>query len=151
MCFSLIKCASGKEMDVAYINKIQKWVELDNVILRSQEGVKPHQEAINKNKEEVAKWTEEKKTIEDDVLEYIQKNKMDKLTINISDGCIKFGKKTTQQNLTLKTLKALLDKYSESESESEGATNVDTNKLFDFIVDNLEKKTTLFMKRDLKA
>lgn len=137
-------------MDVAYINKIQKWVELDNVILRSQEGLKPHQEAINKNKEEVAKWTDEKKTIEDDVLEYIQKNKMDKLTINISDGCIKFGKKTSQQSLTIKTLKALLDKYSESESEG-GGNGVDTNKLFDFIVDNLEKKTTLFMKRDLKA
>lgn len=140
-------------MDVAYINKIQKWVELDNVILRSQEGVKPHQEAINKNKEEVAKWTEEKKTIEEDVLEYIQKNKMDKLTINISDGCIKFGKKTTQQNLTLKTLKALLDKYSDQEQAGVESKEVgiDTNKLFDFIVDNLEKKTTLFMKRDLKA
>lgn len=132
-------------MDVAYINKIQKWVELDNVILRSQEGVKDHLEALNKNKEEVAKWTEEKKTIEDNVLDYIQKNKMDKLTINISDGCIKFGKKNTQQNLTLKTLKTLLDKYSEAEG-----VGVDTNKLFDFIVDNLEKKTTLFMKRDLK-
>lgn len=134
-------------MEVAYINKIQKWVELDNVILRTQESVKPHQEALNKNKEEVANLVEEKKKIEDDVLEYINKNKMDKLTINISDGTIKFGKKTTQQNLTLKTLKSLFDKYSETEQAGGG---VDTNKLYDYIVDNLEKKTTLFMKRDLK-
>jgi predicted site-specific integrase-resolvase len=132
-------------MEVAYINKIQKWVEIDNTILRSQEGLKVHQEAINKNKEEVSSLLEDKKKIEDEVLEYIQKNKMDKLTINISDGTIKFGKKTTQQNLTIKTLKTLLDKYSEGEDH-----NVDTNKLFDFILDNLEKKTTLFMKRDLK-
>lgn len=131
-------------MDTTYINKIQKWVELDNQILRSQESVKVHTEAINKNKEEVSTIVEERKKVEDDILEYIQKNKFEKLTINISDGSIKFGKKTSQQPLTLKTLKSLLDKWSESNGH-----NVDTNKLYDFIVDNLEKKTSIFMKRDL--
>lgn len=131
-------------MDSTYITKIQKWVELDNQILRSQESVKVHTEALNKNKDEVATIVEEKKKVENDILEYIQKNSFDKLTINIGDGAIKFGKKTSQQPLTLKTLKSLLDKWSETNKN-----NVDTNKLYDFIVDNLDKKTAIFMKREL--
>jgi hypothetical protein len=67
------------------------------------------------------------------------------LTVNITDGTIKFGKKTSQQPITLKLLKFLLDKYSEEED-----SNLDITKLYEFIADSLDKKTSFFMKREVK-
>lgn len=130
-------------MDNEYINKVKKWVELDNNILRSQETIKPHLEAIGKNKEELQTILDEKKNIEDEIVQYIEKNKYDKLTVNITDGIIKFGKKTAQQPVTLKILKHLLDRYSEE-------NNTDLTELFEFITENLDKKTSYFMKREIK-
>jgi hypothetical protein len=132
-------------MDATYINKVKKWVEIDNKILRTQDSLKPYIDAIEKNKEDVKPLMEQKKQIEDEIVSYIESNKLEKLTVNITDGAIKFGKKTTQQPVTLKLLKAILDKYSEEED-----CDVDTAKLYDFILDNLEKKTTFFMKREIK-
>jgi hypothetical protein len=132
-------------MDAQYINKVKQWVELDNKIIRSQEVTKPHIEAIEQNKETIKPMLDKKKEIEDEIVQYIESNKLEKLTVNITDGAIKFGKKTSQQPITLKLLKSILDKYSEEED-----CDVDTAKLYDFILDNLDKKTSYFMKRDIK-
>jgi mevalonate kinase len=132
-------------MDAQYINKVKQWVELDNKIIRTQEVTKPHIEAIEQNKETIKPMLDKKKEIEDEIVQYIESNKLEKLTVNITDGAIKFGKKTSQQPITLKLLKSILDKYSEEED-----CDVDTAKLYDFILDNLDKKTSYFMKRDIK-
>jgi hypothetical protein len=133
-------------MDTEYISKVKKWVDIDNQILRTQEKVKHHFDAVEKNKEELKPLAEKKKEIEDDIITYIESNKLEKLTVNITDGTIKFGKKTSQQPITLKLLKFLLDKYSSEEEEED----LDTNKLYEFITDSLDKKTTFFMKREIK-
>lgn len=131
-------------MEAAYVNKVKQWVEIDNKIIRAQDVLKPHNEVIDKCKDDIKPLQEQKKLIEDDIVSYIESNKLEKLTINITDGAIKFGKKTSQPPITLKLLKFILDKYAEEEGD------VDTGKLYDFILDNIDKKTTYFMKRDMK-
>ena len=132
-------------METAYMNKIKEWVELDNRVQRHEETIKPHKEALETSKKEIAPILEERKKVEDSILEYIEKNKFDKLTVNISDGIIKFGKKTTQQTLSLKVIKALLDAYAEQEDP-----DFDVMKLYEFIADNIKKTTNMYMKRDFK-
>ncbi len=131
-------------MDLEYIKKVKEWVEIDNNIIRQQDLVKHHIESLNQNKELISPLIDKKKIIEDDIVDYISKNKFEKLTVNISDGSIKFGKKTTQQPMNMKLLKSILDKYSEEN------TDVDTGHIYDFISENIEKKTNYFMKRDIK-
>lgn len=117
-------------MDPEYMQKIQKWVELDNKIL--------------KNKEVMKDFIETKKDYENSIIEYIDKNKQNNLVINISDGVIKFGSRNTTQNITLKFLKTVLEKYSVEKK------NIDDNELYKYIIDNLEKKTVTVMSRDIK-
>ena len=124
-------------MDVEYIKKVKEWVSLDNKVTRSMEKIKTV-------KDDIQDIIDERKDIEDDILDYIQTNKFEKLTLNISDGTIKFGKRTTTTSLSLKLLKALFEKYAE---ENPGAFQAD--KLHEFLIENLEKKTTYFIKRDI--
>lgn len=118
-------------MDISYINKVREWVEIDNKILRSKDNIK---EAVDK-----------KKDLEEEILEYVEKNKLTELTLNISDGTIKFSKKVATQPLSIKTIKALMEKYKE-----EYNLDIDVNDICTFISSNLEKKTSHFMKRDVK-
>ena len=115
-------------MDLEYIKKVKEWVEIDNNIIRQQDLVKHHIESLNQNKELISPLIDKKKIIEDDIVDYISKNKFEKLTVNISDG----------------SLKSILDKYSEEN------TDVDTGHIYNFISENIEKKTNYFMKRDIK-
>lgn len=121
-------------MDSQYVNKVREWVELDNKIIRTNDQIKTHLEDISECKEK-------RKVIEDDIVEYIQKNKYEKLTLNIRDGVIKFGKKTQSQPLNLKLVKTLLDKYALEK-------NIDTNDIYDYFMNNIDKKTTYFIKRE---
>jgi hypothetical protein len=118
-------------MDLTYVKKVQEWVELDNKVL--------------KNKEQIKDVVEKKKCLEDDIIHYIEESKFDNLNLSISDGNIRFSKKTSTQPLSIKTLKVLLDKY-----QAEHKTSVNVDEICDYIVANLEKKTTMFMKRDIK-
>jgi hypothetical protein len=132
-------------MDTEHIKLIQQWVEVDNKIQRSMEELKPHAEAIAKNKEDIQPLVDTRKDLEDSITTYISTNKLEKLVVNITDGTIKFGRKTTQQPLTLRVLKNLLDSYFEENMEhsSEAA--------FEYVMNNLDKKTTYFIKRDHSA
>lgn len=118
-------------MNSTYVEKVKDWVVLDNEILRHKESV---EEAVEK-----------KKMIEEDVLKYVEENQFEHLTLTISDGSIKFGKKTTTQPLSIKTLKILLDKYAATKHVS-----LDTNDVCQFVMQNLEKKNTIYMKRELR-
>lgn len=118
-------------MDSTYVQKVKDWVVLDNEILRQKESV---QEAVEK-----------KKTIEEDIITYVGENQFENLTLTISDGAIKFGKKSTTQPLSIKTLKILLDKYAVTKQVS-----LDTNDVCQFVMQNLDKKNTIYMKRELR-
>lgn len=118
-------------MDPLYIEKLKEWVEFDNQILHSK---------ILSNA-----YTEKKKLLEDEILEYIEENKYDKLTINIADGFIKFSKRNVPQPLNIKTLKPILEKYFE-----DNKININVLELLKFISDNIEMKQKYFMKREIK-
>ena len=118
-------------MDTEYVKKIQKWVEYDNV--------------ITKYKNDMKDYVDKKKELEDSILEYVEQNKYDKLTVNISDGNIKFSKRNTTQPLSMKTLRHILEKYATDSKKS-----IDTNQLLDFIQESLETKTKIHMTREIK-
>lgn len=125
-------------METKYIDKVKQWVSLDNKITRGMDKIKVV-------KDDIQPIIDARKEIEDDILNYIQTNKYEKLTLNISDGTIKFGKKTTTTSLSLKLLKVLFEKYAE-----ENPTDVfDADKLHEFLMENLEKKTNYYIKRDI--
>ena len=115
-------------MDIAYIKKIQQWVDCDNKILKSKDDIK---EVIEKKKE-----------LEDEILTYVEDNKYDKLTLNITDGNIKFSKRNTTQPLSMKTLKTILEKYN-----GEGG-DLDIAEIMKYISESLEVKQKIHMQRD---
>jgi len=118
-------------MDLQHIKKVQEWVELDNKVLRNKEQMKEH--------------VERKKELEDDILQYVESNKIDNLSLNISDGTIKFSKKTNTQPLSIKVIKACLEKYS-----SKNNVDIDVDDICNFINASLEKRSSSYMKRDFK-
>lgn len=117
-------------MEADYISKVQQWVEYDNKIVR--------------NKQTIQEVVEKKKAVEEDILTYIEKNKFDKFTINISDGNIKFSKRNVTQPLSMKVLRNALEKYSAEKND------IDVEEILDYVSEALEVKSKYFMKREIK-
>lgn len=117
-------------MDANYIQKIQSWVEYDNKII--------------KNRKEMEETVEKKKILEDEILHYMEENKYDKFTVNISDGAIKFGKRNVTQPLSMKLLRQALEKYAEEKND------IDVEDILDFVTESQETKTKYIMKREVK-
>lgn len=142
-------------MDSTYVEKVRRWVALDNRVIR--------------NKQEMASVLEERKELEDDILDYVETESLDGLTLSISDGSIKFAKRTSSSPLTLKSLRTILsglfvehdDEPSDAESEArkrrvvQALTSVGNEDAIDAIVDhvaaNLTKKSVLTLKRDIRG
>jgi DNA-binding protein Fis len=116
-------------MELNYIKRVQDWVESDNKLFKLKEDMKDP--------------IEKKKQLEEEILTYVESNKLDNLCLNISDGTIKFSKRNQTQPLSMRVIKSLLDSYSETNT-----INVDD--ICDFILSNLEKKTVVCMKRNIK-
>ena len=117
-------------MDFEYIKKIQTWVEYDNKII--------------KNKDQIQGVMEKKKNLEDDILKYVEENKYDKLTLNISDGNIKFSKRNVTQPLSMKTLKSILEKYKHEKKD------INIEDIIEYVSTSLETKQKIHMQRDFK-
>lgn len=111
------------------MKKIQKWVEYDNI--------------LTKHKNEMKDTVEKKKELEESILKYVEDNKYEKLTINITDGNIKFGKRNITQPLSMKTLKTILEKYNQEKEP------IDVTSLLKYIDDSLEVKQKIIMNRDI--
>jgi hypothetical protein len=118
-------------MDLSYINRVKEWVEIDNKLLRS--------------KNELKDIVDKKKRLEEEILEYVETNKLENLCLNITDGTVKFSKRNQTQSLSIKVIKSMLESYIDKRNKK-----VDVDDICDFIVTNLEKKTQVFMKRDIK-
>lgn len=118
-------------MDLQHVQKVKDWVELDNKILR--------------NREDLKEVVEKKKVLEEDIITYVKNNNIENFSLNISDGHIKFAKRTTNQPLSIKVMRLLLEKFNEERNAS-----LDVADICQFVSDNLEKSSTLFMKRDIK-
>lgn len=117
-------------MDPIYVERMKEWVDIDNKLM--------------KLKDQVQELNEEKKDVEEDILKYVETKGLDKVTVNISDGTLKFPKRSTQQSISLKYLKNTLAKYSEEKQD------IDAEELYKFLVGNLETKTKMFIKRDIR-
>ncbi len=118
-------------MDPQYIEKIRQWVLFDNEIIR--------------NKETINEVVEKKKSIEDEILTYVSKNKnLESITVNISDGYIKFSTTKTKSTITLKSLATILNKYSDDVAQ------LDVPEIISFINDNLEVKSKTSIRREIK-
>jgi hypothetical protein len=118
-------------MDPSYSRKIQEWVRCDNQLLRV--------------KEETANYLEKKKELETEIVDYVQGNGMKNLTINISDGVIKFATTNSKAPLSRKTLKSSLESYSSTVKKLD-----DIDAIINYVYDNIETNTKTFIKRDVK-
>lgn len=116
-------------MDIEYVKKIQEWVDCDNQLLKHKDSIK--------------NVVERKKDLEDDILRYVEDNKYDRLTINITDGNIKFSKRNTTQPLTMKLLRSLLETYSGS--------HIDVDNVMQHVSTGLQVKQKVCMQRDFKV
>ena len=139
-------------MDTVYIEKVKSWLALDNQTLRLQEEMEMKTEKLKLEldtivqgyKQRINMVSDEKKELEEDILKYVETNALEKMTLSLSDGSLKFTKKSTQQSVSLKYLKATLGKYSK-EKEA-----IDAEDVYKYLVTNLETKTKLSMKREVK-
>lgn len=116
-------------MDDKYLEKLRKWIDLDNQTARL--------------KSQLADLGDQKKELEDDIIEYINSNSLDKVTVNIADGTLKFAKRNTQQTISRKYLKATLMKYNEEQEP------INTDSVLQYLIANLESQTKMFIKRDV--
>lgn len=124
-------------MDAEYIHKVQRWVQLDNRELEVTNQIKQLQE---QNKPIV----EEKEDLEQEIVDYVSNKKMEMLTINTSDGNIKFSKKSSTQSISIKLLRRLIADYSH-----ENNTSINPDDIVNFIINSLEKKSKLIIKRNI--
>jgi hypothetical protein len=118
-------------MDPHFIEKTKQWLELDD--------------QVTKIKEKLAETNDARKVVEDEILQYVEQHDLDKVTVNISDGRIKFPKQSVRQSPSLKYLKTTLTRYNE---EKEAGMDIDA--IYKFLVDNLETKTKMSIKRDVR-
>lgn len=123
-------------MDKSHVESIQEWVDIDNKLL--------------KHKEETKDLIERKKELETDILLYVEENKLDNLSLSITDGTIKFAKKTQTQILSIRTIKLIIEKYNNDNKKLKPDLLINIDNLCEYISLNLEKKNQLYMKRNIK-
>jgi hypothetical protein len=109
-------------MDSAYVTKVRKWLELE--------------ERIDKTKSKLKNITEEKKALEDSILEYITTNDMQNVQINIPNGNIKFVETKVPQTLSLKYIKDVLSDFFHQNSKCSNADDI-----YKFIVADKASRT----------
>lgn len=117
-----------------YVNKIKRWVELDN--------------AVEVRKAKIKVMTDEKKKLEEAILEYVEDNDMKNVQFNLADGNIKFIESKTQQGFTLKTLKEGLDQFFQKHKDQ---SQITAKAIFEFLSKNRPSKDKLTIKRQITA
>jgi hypothetical protein len=121
-------------MDTNTIKKVQRWVELDN--------------KIEMKKMKLKEYTDERKDLEEDIIDFVTRNDKKNLQINTSDGKINFIENKTTQMLTVKYLKEALNAFFQKDHPSEA---VDAKSILDFICSNREVKQKVVMKRHITS
>jgi len=109
--------------------KIKRWVELDNKIKESAE--------------EVRDIRTEKSVINDEILEIIEEKHLEKATVNISDGKLRFVAAKHTAPLTLAYVEKCLSELITNSKQVE--------QIMTYIKKNRETKTTMEIKRVYNA
>jgi hypothetical protein len=120
-------------MDITHINKVKEWIEIDNQAMQ----VKNTLSTLN----------DQKKELEEELLSYIEDNKLENITVGLSDGKLKFPKVSVKQTLSIKYIKTALSKYNEEKSKS---NEIDIEELCKYLTDNLETTSRISIKRSVK-
>ena len=115
-------------MDPEHIRKIKQWVEYDNALIQYKHDIKD--------------TSERKKELEESITKYIESQKLDKLVVNITDGCIKFGRRNVTQPLSMKTLRSILQSYAMQHQ------SIDVDEIIKFVGESLEVKLKTTMTRE---
>ncbi len=122
---SIMTAASHTQQTPTLEAKIKRWVELDNQIKSSAD--------------EVRDIRTEKAVIGDEILDIVEEKKLDKATVNISDGKLRFVAAKHTAPLTLTYVEKCL---------SELITNgKQVEQIMSYIKKNRETKTTMEIKR----
>lgn len=109
----------------SFESNIKRWVSLDN--------------RIKTLSDEAKALREEKSSINDDIGQHIETNQLEKATIQISDGKLRYVTTKSQSPISLKYLESCL---------SECIGNTDKVKaIMDYIKENREVKETTELKR----
>ena len=122
-------------MDESTINYVKEWVDIDNSIRVRREKIKMLYERKNK--------------VETAITSYIQKNKLNDLHINVSDGHVKFVEKNTLQSVTLKFLKEQLDSFFQEAETKRTPINAET--VYKYIVSQRKSFKSLEMVREITS
>lgn len=117
-------------MDASVVKKVQRWVELDN--------------KIEVKKVKMKEYQDEKKELEDAIVDYIDSYDKKNLQINTSDGFINFVDQKNTQMITLKFLREGLNAFFDS-----GPTQVNSAAIMDYLLKSREVKTKLVMRRHI--
>jgi predicted nuclease with TOPRIM domain len=120
-------------MDNNTIKKVQRWVDLDN--------------KIEMKKMKLKEYVDEKKDLEEDIIEFVTKNDKKNLQINTSDGQITFIDQKTTQMFTVKYLKEALNAF----FQQQHVDAVDAKTILDFVCSNREIKQKVIMKRQITS
>lgn len=117
-------------MDNHYVDKMKEWLDLDNThgALRQQ----------------INDLTDKKKDLEDEILKYIEDNDYEKVVVSVCDGTLKFPRRTVHQAISMKFLKHTLNKYNDEKA------SIDVEELVKYVSSNLETKSKLSIKRDVR-
>lgn len=122
-------------MEQEYEEKLKQWIDYDN--------------KLSLLKEEIYKLNESKKSLEDEVLRYVEQNDMVGVSVNTSDGTLKFSNRKVQQSITMKYIRSMLHNYNVQLIEQED-NKVDVEGICKFLVSNLETKQKTYIKRDYR-
>lgn len=122
-------------MEQEYEEKLKQWIDYDN--------------KLSLLKEEICKLNESKKSLEDEVLRYVEQNDMVGVSVNTSDGTLKFSNRKVQQSITMKYIRSMLHNYNVQLIEQEDK-KVDVEGICKFLVSNLETKQKTYIKRDYR-
>jgi hypothetical protein len=112
-------------MNTTLESKIKRWVELDNHIKETNESMKDART--------------EKTIVHDDIIEIVEKSQLDKATVNISDGRLKFVATKHTAPITLTYIEKCLNDIITNGKQVE--------QIMTYIKKNRETKTTMEIKR----
>jgi hypothetical protein len=113
---------------MSFEKQVQEWVSIDNEI------------KVLNNK--IKDLRERRTTNENDILTYVEKNKLNQATINISDGMLRFVKVKQTAPLTLKYVNECLEKCIKNKEQ--------VDYVMTLIKDSREMKYTNDIKRTYK-
>lgn len=107
-----------------YAHKISRWIELDKI--------------VESKKNKLRRYTEEKNKLEQEIIKYTGTNGLVNKQISLNHDVIKVVENTTNQVLTLKTLKELLNSFFRDIKNHPDIVNAVS--VYEFILKNRNKK-----------